>query len=72
MFSGTPNHSLQVVSGWNGMAISALALASRILSSEDPPVEACFPVDGVSPNVYLEAAQKVFEFVMDSTLCWGL
>ena len=55
----------QVVTAWNGMAISALALASRALSSEDPPCGALFPVDGCSPKVYLEAALRAARFVRE-------
>lgn len=69
-FTDMPCHVLQIVAGWNGMAISALAMASRVLPGEDPPVESCFPVDGVSPDVYLEAAQQVVAFIMNSP-CYG-
>ena len=41
------------------MAISAFALAGRVLQSESPMAGECFPVDGVEPSVYMSAAVKV-------------
>ena len=47
------------MTAWNGMAISAYALASRALTQEQPPATRCFPVDGRPPKEYLQAALKV-------------
>ncbi|CAD7700012.1 unnamed protein product, partial [Ostreobium quekettii] len=58
-----PHLDNKVVAAWNGMAISAFALAARVLKSESPPVEPCFPVDGVDPSEYLSVAHKAAEFV---------
>lgn len=50
---------LQVVVGWNGMAIQAFASASVVLQQEDPPQGPAFPVEGCPPSQYLQAAIKV-------------
>ena len=52
----------QIVAAWNGVAISAFALASRALSAESPPCPVSFPVDGCAPGEYLEAALKAARF----------
>lgn len=54
---------VQVVTGWNGMGISAFALASRALAAEDPPQGPSFPVDGLTPDKYLGCALAVARFV---------
>jgi hypothetical protein len=41
------------------MAISAYALASRILTHERPPAQRRFPAEGRPPADYLQAALKV-------------
>ena len=51
--------AMQIVAGWNGMAIQALASASVILQQEDPPQAPAFPVEGCSPSTYLQAAIQV-------------
>ncbi len=51
--------AMQIVAGWNGMAIQALASASVILQQEDPPQAPAFPVEGCAPSTYLQAAIKV-------------
>jgi hypothetical protein len=51
--------ALQIVPAWNGMAISAYALASRILTHERPPAQRRFPAEGRPPADYLQAALKV-------------
>jgi hypothetical protein len=53
------SRSLQVVTAWNGLAISAFANASRVLASELAQTEAQFPVEGRPAGDYLQAAQKV-------------
>lgn len=50
-----PSPSPQVVTAWNGMAISAFARAGRVL----PALPHCFPVEGRPRGEYLEAAAKV-------------
>ena len=50
---------LQVVVGWNGMAIQAFAAASVVLQQQDPPQGPAFPVEGRPPSQYLQAAIKV-------------
>ncbi|EFN56229.1 hypothetical protein CHLNCDRAFT_145019 [Chlorella variabilis] len=56
-------HRLLIVAAWNGMAISAYALASRILPHEQPPAARCFPVEGRPPGDYLQAALQAAAFV---------
>jgi len=51
--------AMQIVAGWNGMAIQALASASVILQQEDPPQAPAFPVEGCPPSTYLQAAIQV-------------
>ncbi len=51
--------AMQIVTGWNGMAIQALASASVILQQEDPPQAPAFPVEGCPPSTYLQAAIQV-------------
>lgn len=50
---------VQVVVGWNGMAIQAFAAASVVLQQEDPTQGPSFPVEGRPPSHYLQAAIKV-------------
>jgi hypothetical protein len=61
--TSTTNHQasclLQVVTAWNGIAISAFANASRILASQRAQTEPQFPVEGRPAADYLQAAQKV-------------
>lgn len=51
------------MTAWNGQAISAYALASRILPAQQPQPQPCFPVEGCAPEVYLAAAVAAAEFV---------
>lgn len=55
----------QVVTAWNGQAISAYALASRVLPAEQPPAPPCFPVEGCTPGTYLQAAVAAARFVKE-------
>lgn len=50
---------MQVVAAWNGMAIGAFAVASRVLANETPPLGRSFPVDGCPPAEYLHCAVRV-------------
>eukprot|EP00878_Enallax_costatus_P033128 GHUV01036516.1.p1 GENE.GHUV01036516.1~~GHUV01036516.1.p1 ORF type:complete len:459 (+),score=103.89 GHUV01036516.1:406-1782(+) len=52
----------KIVTAWNGQAMSAFALASRILPAEQPPPKPCFPVDACTPDTYMTAAVKMAEF----------
>ena len=56
---------LQVVAGWNGMAIQAFAQAALVLGSEVAPEPRGFPVEGCPPSEYLQAALQVLH-----TLCF--
>ena len=55
-------YPLQIVTAWNGQAMSAFALAARTLPAEHPPPKPCFPVDACTPDTYMAAAVKVAEF----------
>ena len=57
---------IQIVCGWNGMAIGTIAAASSILAREDPLIGSSFPVDGRDPKEYLDAAVKVEKQSKDS------
>ncbi|KAF6251178.1 Six-hairpin glycosidase-like protein [Scenedesmus sp. NREL 46B-D3] len=65
--AGRPRPSLddKVVTAWNGQAISAYALASRVLPAEQPPAPPCFPVEGCTPGTYLQAAVAAARFVKE-------
>ncbi len=51
--------ALQIVAAWNGMAISAFAMASRVLISEEQPLDFSFPVEDKDPRAYMDAAVRV-------------
>lgn len=51
--------NVQVVAGWNGMAIQAFAQASLVLGSEETAQPREFPVEGCPPSAYLQAALQV-------------
>lgn len=61
-----PHRDEKIVAAWNGMAIGALAVAGRVLMNEDPPIERCFPVEGVHPRIYIEAAELAADFVRNT------
>ena len=50
---------VQIVAGWNGMAIQAFAQAAVVLGSEATPEPRAFPVEGCPPSEYLQAALQV-------------
>lgn len=50
---------VQIVAAWNGMALSAFAVAGRALSAQSQSSRRLFPVEGCSPAEYLAVAQKV-------------
>lgn len=53
----------KILTAWNGMALGALATAGRVLSSEDPPLEKLFPVEGRDPMEYIHAAKTAAECI---------
>jgi hypothetical protein len=49
-----PRCAVQIVTAWNGLAIGALARASRVLANEpDQPPKKLFPVEGRPAADYL-------------------
>lgn len=60
-----PHRDEKIVVAWNGMAIGALAVAGRALASEDPPLERLFPVEGLAPKAYLQAAATAVGFIRE-------
>jgi uncharacterized protein YyaL (SSP411 family) len=60
-----PQRDEKIVACWNGAAIGALAVASRALAAEDPPLERLFPVEGRAPREYLAAAEAAAAFVRE-------
>lgn len=55
--------SSQIVTAWNGLAISAFAQASRALATESPAPAPCFPSAGRPAGEYLTAAARIAHFV---------
>lgn len=50
--------AVQIVTAWNGLAIGALAKASRVLSNEpSQPPKKLFPVTGRPAHKYLVGEQ---------------
>lgn len=58
-----PHLDDKVVAAWNGMSISALANASRVLANNTP--QRSFPVEGRPASEYLAAAQKTASAVLE-------
>jgi len=58
-----PRRDEKVVVAWNGMAIRALARASRILPSFPGAGRRCWPSEGRPAAAYLEAAEAAAGFV---------
>lgn len=61
----------QIVAAWNGMAMSALAVASRALAAQRPPPRRAFPAEARPPREYLEAALKVRQSGALSSVTWA-
>ena len=53
-----PHRDEKIVCSWNGMTISAFAMAGRILGNEDPPIERLFPIEGRDPRDYVRVAEE--------------
>lgn len=60
-----PHRDDKIVTAWNGMMIGGMAQSGRVLESEDPPVEATFPVEGLSPGHYIDSAKCAANFLRD-------
>eukprot|EP01026_Neomeris_dumetosa_P045361 TRINITY_DN38404_c0_g1_i7.p1 TRINITY_DN38404_c0_g1~~TRINITY_DN38404_c0_g1_i7.p1 ORF type:complete len:277 (-),score=34.99 TRINITY_DN38404_c0_g1_i7:61-891(-) len=60
-----PHLDDKVVSAWNGMAISAFALASRALKHEKPQIQRSFPIEGYEAENYMDVAVSVACAVRD-------
>lgn len=58
------------MTAWNGQGISAFALASRVLTAEQPPAGPCFPVDGCSPQTYMQVCVAVNTQAVPKALTW--
>ncbi|CAK9178038.1 unnamed protein product [Ilex paraguariensis] len=58
-----PHLDDKVIVAWNGLAISSFARASKILKGEPEGAKFNFPVIGVDPKEYLEAAKKAVSFI---------
>ncbi|KAL5983870.1 hypothetical protein ACLOJK_017966 [Asimina triloba] len=61
-----PHLDDKVIVSWNGLAISSLARASKILKTEAAGIKFNFPIVGCNPKEYLEAAEKAASFIKDS------
>ncbi|KAK7259411.1 hypothetical protein RIF29_25018 [Crotalaria pallida] len=58
-----PHLDDKVIVSWNGLAISSLARASKILKSEVEGTKFNFPVVGTEPKEYLAIAEKAAFFI---------
>lgn len=47
------------------MAISAFALASRVLKSKESLIKPYFPVEGRDPKYYLNISKQVFILILN-------
>ncbi|KAJ6729492.1 SPERMATOGENESIS-ASSOCIATED PROTEIN 20 [Salix viminalis] len=58
-----PHLDDKVIVSWNGLAISSLARASKILMGEAEGTKYNFPVVGCDPKEYMTAAEKAASFI---------
>ncbi|KAL8054788.1 hypothetical protein ABFX02_04G015600 [Erythranthe guttata] len=58
-----PHLDDKVIVSWNGLVISSLARASKILKAEPKGTEYYFPVNGNHPDEYMEVAEKAAAFI---------
>ncbi|CAL5218409.1 g85 [Coccomyxa viridis] len=59
-----PHVDDKIVAAWNGLAMGALAKASRVLANEpDQPPRQLFPVTGRPAHEYLDDAKQIARFV---------
>ncbi|GBG84956.1 hypothetical protein CBR_g39419 [Chara braunii] len=58
-----PHLDDKIIVAWNGLAISAMARASRVLRSEPVEMKHHFPVEGCNPAEYLKAAENAASFL---------
>ncbi|XP_010522664.1 PREDICTED: spermatogenesis-associated protein 20 isoform X2 [Tarenaya hassleriana] len=58
-----PHLDDKVIVSWNGLAISSLARASKILKGEPENTKYYFPVVGCQPEEYIEVAEKAASFI---------
>uniref|UniRef100_A0A2P2LKT5 Spermatogenesis-associated protein 20-like TRX domain-containing protein n=1 Tax=Rhizophora mucronata TaxID=61149 RepID=A0A2P2LKT5_RHIMU len=58
-----PHLDDKVIVSWNGIAMSSLARASKILKGEADAMKYNFPIVGSDPNEYMEVAEKSAAFI---------
>ncbi|KAH0908333.1 hypothetical protein HID58_031654 [Brassica napus] len=58
-----PHLDDKVIVSWNGLVISALARASKILMAEPESTKYCFPVVNSQPEEYIDVAEKAALFI---------
>ncbi|KAH0855924.1 hypothetical protein HID58_084185 [Brassica napus] len=58
-----PHLDDKIIVSWNGLVISALARASKILGAEPEGTKYCFPVVNSQPEEYIDVAEKAALFI---------
>lgn len=58
-----PHLDDKVIVSWNGLVISSLARASKILKGEPQGTRFYFPVAGTNPKEYMDVAEKAAYFI---------
>ncbi|KAK4732224.1 hypothetical protein R3W88_025212 [Solanum pinnatisectum] len=58
-----PHLDDKVIVSWNGLVISSLARASKILKGEPEGIRFYFPVTGTNPKEYMDVAEKATSFI---------
>ncbi|WZZ11892.1 hypothetical protein YC2023_104981 [Brassica napus] len=58
-----PHLDDKIIVSWNGLVISALARASKILMAEPEGTKYCFPVVNSQPEEYIDVAEKAALFI---------